>query len=224
MRCYLSFSNLDVFKGVALLEEKSTIQTEEADPQSTRSTPASTPEEEATMRMAREPTVEKRNPNKFPGWEKVLHPSEPVVAAGQIPPIKRSKTEALQLGRRAGLNPSNRRTEGDNHPTGTPFANTRVGSHLVSNAASQFSGSDGMPEDRPVSGRGLQGTPRPIDDRSYVTPGVATISASHIVKDEVTGVTYMDTVTNSVGRVALSGPEQETSAQGPTIQDITDLI
>ena len=57
-----------------------------------------------------------------------------------------------------------------------------------------------------------------------LAPGVATMSTSHIVKDEVTGVTYMDTVTTSVGRVALSGPEQEVSAQGPKIQDITDLI
>ena len=57
-----------------------------------------------------------------------------------------------------------------------------------------------------------------------LAPGLATLSASCIVKDEVTGVTYMDMVTTSVGRVALSGPEQETSAQGPKIQDITDLI
>ena len=55
-------------------------------------------------------------------------------------------------------------------------------------------------------------------------PGVVTMSTSHIVKDEVTGVTYMDTVTTSVGRVALSGPEQETPAQGPKIEDITDLV
>ena len=55
-------------------------------------------------------------------------------------------------------------------------------------------------------------------------PTVATMSTSHIVKDEVTGVTYMDTVTTSVGRVTLSGPKQETLAQGPTIQDIMDLV
>ena len=57
-----------------------------------------------------------------------------------------------------------------------------------------------------------------------LAPGVATMSTSCIVKDEVTGVTYMDTVTTLVGSVALSGPEQETSAQGPTIENITDLI
>ena len=50
------------------------------------------------------------------------------------------------------------------------------------------------------------------------------MSTSYIVKDEVTEVTYMDTVTTLVGRVALSCPEQETLAQGPKIQDITDLI
>ena len=55
-------------------------------------------------------------------------------------------------------------------------------------------------------------------------PTVATISASHIVKDKVTGVTYMDIVTTLVGRVTLSGPRQETLAQGPTIQDVMDLV
>ena len=55
-------------------------------------------------------------------------------------------------------------------------------------------------------------------------PGVETMSTSCIVKDEVTGVTYMDTVNTSVGRVALSGPEQETPAQGPKIEDVADLI
>ena len=44
MRCYLSFSEGDVLKGMALQEKTSTIQTKKADPQSARSTPASTPE------------------------------------------------------------------------------------------------------------------------------------------------------------------------------------
>ena len=55
-------------------------------------------------------------------------------------------------------------------------------------------------------------------------PGMMTMSMSCIMKDEVTGVTYMDSVTTLVERVALSGPEQETSAQGPKIEDVTDLI
>ena len=73
MRCYLSFSDEEVLKGMILLEEMSAIPTEEANPQSA-TTPASTSEEEAIMGVAREPAVERRSP-RFPGWEKVLHPS-----------------------------------------------------------------------------------------------------------------------------------------------------
>ena len=54
-------------------EETSAILTEEADPQSAGTTPASTPEEEAIVGVAREPAAERRSP-KFLGWEKVLHP------------------------------------------------------------------------------------------------------------------------------------------------------
>ena len=66
--------------------------------------------------------------------------------------------------------------------------------------------------------------PNPLVVGVMSVPGVVTMSTSHIVKDEVTGVTYMDMVTTSVGRVALSGPVQETPSQGPKIEDITDLI
>ena len=52
---------------------------------------------------------------------------------------------------------------------------------------------------------------------------MVTMSASCIIIDEATGVTYMDTITTSVGRVALSGPEQGTPTRGPIIEDITDL-
>ena len=55
-------------------------------------------------------------------------------------------------------------------------------------------------------------------------PALATMGTSHLVKDEVMGVTYMDTVTTLVGQVTLSGPRQEALAKGPTIHDITDLV
>ena len=54
-----------------------------------------------------------------------------------------------------------------------------------------------------------------------VTPRISTMSTSHITRDETTGVTYMDTVTTSIGRVALHGPDSEASSQGPTIKDVT---
>ena len=55
-------------------------------------------------------------------------------------------------------------------------------------------------------------------------PEVAMMSMRHIMRDEVTGVTYMDTVTSLLGRVTLSCPKQWTSAQGPTIQDIMNQV
>ena len=58
---------------------------------------------------------------------------------------------------------------------------------------------------------------------AVMEPTVVMMSTSCIVKDDATGVTYMDTVTTSVGRVALSGPEQGTPTRGPIIEDITDL-
>ena len=104
MRCYLSFLDEEVFKGMDLQEEMSAKPTEKADPQSARTTPVSTPEEEATVGTAKESIAEKRPPIKFLGWEKVLHPSQPMVAARQIPPsVERSEAE----GRKAGVNPSN---------------------------------------------------------------------------------------------------------------------
>ena len=55
-------------------------------------------------------------------------------------------------------------------------------------------------------------------------PAVASMSTSQIMKDEVRGVAYMDTMTTSVGQVTLSGPGQEASVQGPIIEDVTDLM
>ena len=89
MECYLSFSDEDMFKGIALPEETPTISPKEVTPQSAQPTPANTPVKRATTDMTLEPAAEKRPLNRFPGWEKVLHPSRPVVTARQIPPLLR---------------------------------------------------------------------------------------------------------------------------------------
>ena len=57
--------------------------------------------------------------------------------------------------------------------------------------------------------------------RLVVTPGISSMSASHIVKDKVTGMTYLDTITTSIGRVALSSPDPEAPSSGPMIEDVT---
>ena len=82
--CYLS-SDEDIFQGIALPEEIPLIPPEEVMPQSTQAAPADTPMKKATMETA----AEKRPLNQFPGSEKVLHPSGPIVAAREIPPLLR---------------------------------------------------------------------------------------------------------------------------------------
>ena len=52
---------------------------------------------------------------------------------------------------------------------------------------------------------------------------VATLSATQIVQDEATWVTYVDTVTTSVERVALWKPHIVANLQGPMLEDITNL-
>ena len=59
---------------------------------------------------------------------------------------------------------------------------------------------------------------------AVLVPTITTMSTNCIVKDEVTGVTYMNTMVTLVGQVALSGPRQEALTQGPIIEDITDLV
>ena len=71
MRWYLSFTDMDVFWGEALPEEE----------EESLQTPGTTNFPEAPCMP--EPVPERRAP-KFAGWEKVLHPSQPVVAAGDI--------------------------------------------------------------------------------------------------------------------------------------------
>ena len=68
--------------------------------------------------------------------------------------IERSKTEVLQLGRKAGLNPSNWRTKGNNPLTGDPLTYMRVRSCPVSDTTSRFSGSDSVSKEGPITQKG----------------------------------------------------------------------
>ena len=80
---------------MALPEEAPIIPPEEATPGGAQPTPANTPVKEAAVDTTMEPDAEKRPPNKFPGWEKVLHPSRLIVITGEIPPfVKRPRTKA----------------------------------------------------------------------------------------------------------------------------------
>ena len=59
-----------------------------------------------------------------------------------------------------------------------------------------------------------EASPDPLVVGVMTATGVVTMCTSCIVRDELTGATFLDTVTTSVGRVALSSPEQEIPTQG----------
>ena len=87
MKCYVSISVEDVFSGMALPEEPSITQSKEAIPKSAQPTQTGSPVKEAIAKVTEEPTKREQPLNQFPGWKEVIHPSRPVVATRQIPPI-----------------------------------------------------------------------------------------------------------------------------------------
>ena len=169
-----------------------------------------------------EPPPEERVP-KFLGWEKVLHPSQPVVATGEIPqPTKtsRPKVGSSQPSMMIPIKP----------PVSPPRIHTPPKPSLPSQALvlvwpptlpCGFLGVMAclrMPELVEVDLEPPMGT-MPIG--LVATLGISSMSASHIMRDKVTGVTYLDTVTTSIGRVALSSPDLEAPSSGPMIEDVT---
>ena len=96
MGCYLSFSDKEVFKGVTPLEGMSASPTEEAEPHSVTAIPAIASKEQVARKTSQEPAEERKSP-KFPRWEKVLHPSWPVVVTGQFPCPSRSPEQTYLL-------------------------------------------------------------------------------------------------------------------------------
>ena len=89
MRCYLSFTDCEVFEGVTPLEGTPTDPVEESQPPIETATTVIAPKESTAKETPQEPVKERECP-KFPRWEKVLHPSWPVVVARQPPWPSRS--------------------------------------------------------------------------------------------------------------------------------------
>ena len=55
-----------------------------------------------------------------------------------------------------------------------------------------------------------------------LAPGMSSVSSSRVMKDNITGITYVDTITTSFGRIILSDLNPNASSTGPVIEDITD--
>ena len=81
MKCYLYFSDREVFEGVTSMEGMPSCPVEEAEPLSMMTAPTTTSKEQAVKETPQKPVKEMKFP-KYPRWEKMLHPSWPVVVAG----------------------------------------------------------------------------------------------------------------------------------------------
>ena len=90
------------------------------------------------------------------------------------------------------------------------------GSHTENYTSPRFQ-RDPLPE------TALKAPPEPLWLEMQIKPAIAMMCTSHIVQDEATGITYMDTVTTSMGQVALGDPHLAIQTPGTTIEDITDL-
>ena len=52
------------------------------------------------------------------------------------------------------------------------------------------------------------------------TPRVSQVNASRVVRDESTGSVYLDTITASIGRVVISGPDTDVPATSSIIEEV----
>ena len=186
------------------------------------------PFEEAAVQVTEEePTRREQPPNQFPGWKEVLHPSSLVIAARQIYPISqgskgrphsRSSRERMAWCQRAEEELKVLSTKSE--PT-SPMKEQEIAQWVTPTPC--FLGVTACLQKDPLPEKACEVPPDPLWIAAVMEPTMATRGASCIVKDEATGVTYMDTVTTSMGQVALSGPKQGTPAKGPIIEDINNL-
>ena len=84
MRCYLSFTDCEVFEGVTSPEETIPNPVEESHLANEMNMIVNVPKESATREAPLELAQERKCP-KSPRWEKVLHPSQPVAVVGKVP-------------------------------------------------------------------------------------------------------------------------------------------
>ena len=200
VKWYPSFSD-EVFQGVVLPKKE--------EDQSLETLPADVPK----TPCAPESATERRSP-KILGLEKVLHPSQPVVAAGEISqPSKASRPRVgpIQLPQTVPVEPpaSLSKTPTRSKPSLPVQALAVIQPMTPPHGFAGMTGCVWTPELLEMASEGPHGT---MSIGVVVTPGISTMSTSHIIRDEAMGVRYMDMVTTSIGRVALSGPDSEASS------------
>ena len=169
----------------------------------------------ATRETLLELAQERKCP-KFPRWEKVLHLSQLVAVVGKPHHPSRSQEQTYML-----ESTCNQPTKEVPIKTPSPAQGLEV--------AHQWKPTPGFIDVTTClrtqsSEEVLETPPIPVVMGMMADPAMATMSTSQVVWDEATRATYLDTVTTSIGRVALGVPEDEVIASGPKIEDVADLL
>ena len=174
---------------------------------------------------APEPALEERAP-KFLGWEKVLHLSQPSGSCWGDPPTDQNPKAESGI-KSTLLNDTNQTASlpsKDPYSTSALSATQALALVWLPTPLHGFSGVTACLHTPELIEVDLKAPVGATPIRLVATLGISSVSSSHIVKDEIMGITYMDTVTTSIGRVTISGPDPKTCFMGPTIEDITDLV
>ena len=188
VRWYLTFNDEEVFQGV-------TIPEAEDEKSSTTSSSADTPKTPPVSK----PQPKERTP-KFASWYKVVHPPQPMVAARetlQPTQILRPRGRCHLLSQMTPVRSLVHRPKAPSLPEPSPPARALM---LVkpSTPPQGFVGVTvclKLPEPVEID----QEVPGGILSIGLVTtPEISSISSSHVIRDDTTGLTYVDTVTTSI--------------------------
>ena len=203
VKWYLTFTDEEVFWGVSIpeaYEEKGL----------TTPSPANIPKTPPILEpQPKEQTV------KFIGWDKVLHPSWPVIATRETP-------QPTWTSRLRGRSCPYSRIKPVKSPIHLPKVPSRSEPSPSAKAVALV-----KPSTLPCGFEGVMACLKTPDiSIGAVSMGLAqrmsSVSSSHVMKDDITGVTYVDTITTSFARIILSDPNPNASSLGPVIEDITD--
>ena len=210
---YLSFMDKEVFWGIDLPEEEGSNPSAPAT--ATADTPGATNTPEA-------PPIPKAAP-KYARWDTVVHPSQPVVAPGETPQptaALRAKRRALQLTQTTSISPPSNPPKAPLPPKSPPPARTLalVRPPTPPHGFARVVTCLRTPELVEVDWEMPVGT---MSIGMVSSPSLSIISSSRVVKDDTTGLVYLDTIMTSIGRMVLGGLEP---SEGPAIEDITDQL
>ena len=202
---YLSFQDREVFQGLDLPQE-------EGD-----GSPAITITEILDIADVPEASPALKTISKYPGWETVLHSSRLVCTAGETPP----PTPVPRPRRRTQVPSHTTPVACPSCPSKAPLPPTSspppwaLALTKPSTPPRGFTGVTSCLRAPEFEETGQEVFENTTSIGLVATPGISSICATRVVKDDETGLVYMDTVSTLVGKLS--------SAQIPSVP-MTDLL